>query len=136
MPILIGVLFALPGALAVLVGLSGRRRARRLRRGGSSAWATAVPMPVPTGHRPEGPPDRVLLQYSLADGRVLEQIAPRPARKSASLHPGEKVLIWYDPEDPREVLVYGREGRTSDLAFMIAGTLFILLGAGLAALGH
>jgi Protein of unknown function (DUF3592)/Mu transposase, C-terminal len=136
MPILVGVLFALPGALAVLVGLSGRRRARRLRRGGSSAWATAVPMPVPAGQRPEGAPDRVLLQYSLADGRVLEQIAPRRARKSAALRPGQQVLVWYDPKDPREVLVYGREGRVSDLAFVIAGTLFILLGMGLAALGH
>jgi Protein of unknown function (DUF3592)/Mu transposase, C-terminal len=136
MPILIGALFALPGALAVLAGLSGRHRARRLRRGGSSAWAVAVPLPVPAGQRPEEPPDRVLLQYTLADGRVVEQIAPRRARKSAPLHPGEKVLIWYDPEDPREVLVYGREGRVSDLAFVIAGTLFILLGAVIAALGH
>jgi Protein of unknown function (DUF3592) len=136
MPILIGVLFALPGGLAVLAGLSGLHRARRLRRGGSSAWAVAVPLPVPAGQRPEGPPDRVLLQYSLADGRVVEQIAPRRARKPGSLQPGQQVLVWYDPEHPREMLVYGREGRASDLAFVIAGTLFILLGVGLAALGH
>jgi hypothetical protein len=136
MPILIGLLFALPGALAVLVGLSGVHRARRLRRSGSTAWALAVPMPVPPGQRAEEPPGRMLLQYTLADGRVLEQIAPRRARKSADLHPGEKVLIWYDPEDPREVLVYGREGRTSDRAFVIAGMLFILIGVGLATLGH
>lgn len=136
MLILIGVLFALPGALAVLAGLTGRHRARRLRRGGSSAWAVAVPLPVPAGQRTDGPPDRVLLQYSLADGRVVEQIAPRRARKSASLQPGQKVLVWYDPEDPREVLVYGREGRVSDLAFVVVGTIFILIGAGLAALGH
>jgi hypothetical protein len=135
MPILIGVLFALPGALAVLAGLSGMHRARRLRRGGSTTWALAVPMPIPAGQRPEEPPDRMLLQYTLADGRVLEQIAPRRARKSADLRPGEKVLIWYDPENPREVLVYGREGRTSDRAFVIVGMLFILIGVGLAALG-
>ena len=36
---------------------------------------------------------------------------------------------------PRSVLVYGREGRAANLAFVIAGGLFILLGAGLAALG-
>jgi hypothetical protein len=136
MPVLIGALFALPGALAVLAGLSGRHRARRLRRGGSSAWALALPMPLPAGQRPEEPPDRLLLQYTLADGRVLEQLAPRRAGKSAPLHPGEKVLIWYDPEDPREVLVYGREGRASDRVFVIAGALFILLGVGFAAIGH
>jgi len=136
MPILIGVMLALPGGLAVLAGLSGMHRARRLRRGGSSAWAVALPEPVPARLRPDGSPDRMLLQYTLADGRVMEQIAPRPARKSASLHPGQKVLIWYDPEDPRDVLVYGREGRTADLAFVAVGMLFILLGLGVAALGH
>ena len=136
MPILIGVMLALPGGLAVLAGLSGMHRARRLRRGGSSAWAVALPEPVPARLRPDGSPDRMLLQYTLADGRVMEQIAPRPARKSASLRPGQKVLIWYDPEDPRDVLVYGREGRTADLAFVAVGMLFILLGLGVAALGH
>jgi hypothetical protein len=136
MPILIAAIFALPGGLAVLAGLSGMHRARRLRRDGSLAWAVALPGPVPAQQLPEGSPDRMLLQYTLADGRVMEQIAPGPTRKSASLRPGQKVLIWYDPEDPRDVLVYGREGRTADLVFVVVGTFFILVGLGIGAFGH
>jgi hypothetical protein len=52
------------------------------------------------------------------------------------LRPGQKVLVWYDPDDPQDVLVYGREGRVADLVFVIAGALFIALGAGIAASGH
>jgi len=136
MPILVGAILALPGGLAVLAGLSGMHRARRLRRNGSSAWAVALPEPVPAKQRPEGSPDRMLLQYTLADDRVMEQIAPGPARKSASLRPGQKVLIWYDPEDPRDVLVYGQEGRAADLVFVVVGVFFILAGLGIGALGH
>jgi hypothetical protein len=77
-----------------------------------------------------------MIQYTLADGRVAERVSPRSARKAAMLRPGEKVLIWYDPDDPQDVLVYGREGRAADLAFVIAGALFIALGAGIAAIGH
>ncbi len=36
------------------------------------------------------------------------------------------VLIWYDPADPQDVLVYGHQGRASDLAFMIVGAALIL----------
>ncbi len=135
MLVVIGVWFALAGGLAALAGLSGMRRARQLRRRGSPAWAVALPRPVSGEQRPGGSPGRTLIQYTLADGRVVERVSPGTARKAASLRPGQRVLIWYDPEDPQDVLVYGREGRAANLAFVIAGGLFILLGAGLAALG-
>jgi Protein of unknown function (DUF3592)/Mu transposase, C-terminal len=77
-----------------------------------------------------------VIQYALADGRVVERVSPGSARRARMLRPGEQVLVWYDPEDPEDVLVYGREGRAADLAFVIAGALFIMLGAGIAALGH
>jgi len=59
---------------------------------------------------------------------------PAPVRKSAALAPGQKVLLWYDPADRQDVLVYGREGRLADWAFLAAGILFILAGAAIAAL--
>jgi hypothetical protein len=77
-----------------------------------------------------------VIQYTLADGRVVERLSPGSARKAAMLRPGQKVLVWYDPEDPEDVLVYGREGRAADLAFVVAGVLFIMLGVGIVALGH
>jgi hypothetical protein len=136
MSIAIGVWFALAGGLAALVGLSGMRRARRLRRDGLSAWAMAVPPPVSAGEDSGGSSRRILIQYALPDGRVLERISPEPIRRAAALHPGEKVLVWYDPQDPSDVLVYGREGRLSDRTFVAVGALLMLAGAGSAAFIH
>lgn len=42
------------------------------------------------------------------------------------------MLVWYDPEDPQDILVYGREGRFIDRAFLTAGLIFVLIGAGIA----
>jgi hypothetical protein len=134
MSTVIGLWFALAGVLPVVVGLFGRHRARRLRRDGVRAWAVAVPQPIANGERAdeERPGERrVALQYTLADGRVLEKLAPGAARKTA-FRPGQSVLIWYDPADPFDILVYGREGRASDLMFVAAGVVFMLAGAGIA----
>ena len=66
------------------------------------------------------------LQYRLPDGRTLERLG---AGKTAALLPGERVLIWYDPADPDDILVRGPDGRVSDLVFVIAGTLLVAAGA-------
>jgi hypothetical protein len=127
--VFIGVWIAIAGALALLVGVSARRRVRRLKRGGVKVWAEAIHRPLPES----GPYDtgqQVTLQYALADGRVLERTA-RPPR-AGPLAPGQKVLIWYDPEDPEEILVYGRDGRASDLAFVVIGLVFLLAGVAIA----
>jgi hypothetical protein len=130
MAIVIGVWFALAGGLAGLAGLAGMGRTRRLRRSGLSAWATAVPGPLSAGQ----PARRTMIQYALADGQVMERLSPQPARRAASLQPGQKILVWYDAADPDDVLVYGRDGRLADRAFVAAGMLLILAGAGIAAL--
>jgi hypothetical protein len=136
MLVVIGVWFALAGGLAALAGLTAMRRARRLRRGGCPVWAVALPRPVGVDEEAGGSPGGTVIQYTLADGRVVERLSPGSARKAAMLRPGQKVLVWYDPEDPQDVLVYGREGRAADLAFVVAGALFIMIGVGIVALGH
>ena len=127
MSIAVGVWVAFAGGLALLVGVTARRHVRRLRHSGVKAWATAVHRPAPD--HPHGS-QRVSLQYTAADGQVLER--PVPARRAALLSAGEKVLVWYDPKDPTDVLVYGRDGRRSDLAFMIVGLAFIIIGSAIA----
>jgi hypothetical protein len=134
MLIIFGVWLAVPGGIALLAGLSSMRRVRRLRRGGMTTWA--LPVPVPAGSEPAAAPQPMVLQYTLADGRVLERSAPTPARKSAPLWPGEKVLLWYDPADPEDVLVQGHWGRASNRALVIAGAALVLIGTGIAAFGH
>jgi hypothetical protein len=147
MLIVLGVWLAIAGAVAALAGLSGMHRVRRLRRGGVSTWALPVPEPVTadelvTGPEPgsgreppAGSPLRVLLQYTLADGRVIERSARARAANKAPLRPGEPVLIWYDPTDPDDILIYGRWGRAADRAFLAAGALLVLTGAAMAVAG-
>jgi hypothetical protein len=139
MLIVIGIWLAIAGAVAALAGLSGMHRVRRLRGGGVATWALPVPEPVSGPEEPvsgpgppAGSPLRVLLQYRLADGRVLERSARARAAKKAPLRPGEPVLIWYDPGDPDDILIYGRWGRAADWAFLAAGTLLVLTGVALA----
>jgi hypothetical protein len=132
--IVFGVLFAVAGGIAILAGLSSMRRVRRLRHDGMTTWA--VPVPAPAGSEPAGSPERMLLQYTLADGRMVERRAPAPARKSAPLFPGEKVLLWYNPADPDDVLVYGYWGRATDRALVIAGAALVVAGLGIAVFGH
>jgi hypothetical protein len=117
---------AISGVPAVLTGLFARRRTRQLQRDGVRAWAIAM-------HRSRDEGGRlVTLQYRLPDGRVVEESAPPRARRAAPLLPGGKVLIWYNPADPADILVYGREGRAADLAFVIVGAILTLGGAALA----
>ncbi len=122
-----GIWLALSGVVPALAGLTALRRARRLRRDGVQVWAAAVPDSSPSGER------GTALQYRLPDGRTIEKLG---AGKSAALLPGERVLIWYDPADPLDILIRGREGRRSDLAFVIAGAALVAAGAviGIAAL--
>ena len=46
------------------------------------------------------------------------------------------MLIWYDPADPDDVLVYGRWGRTADRAFLTVGLLLIVVGMVIILAGH
>lgn len=123
MAAVLGIWIGLAGVLPVLAGLTGIRRVQRLRREGVKSWAVAEPQPPGDGAR------RVTLRYALPDERVLEQSMVWPARKIAALRPGQSVLIWYDPADPLDILVYGRQGRVSDLVFVIGGAALILFGA-------
>jgi hypothetical protein len=152
MLIVIGIWLAVAGGVAALAGLSGMHRVRRLRGAGVATWALPVPEPVSGPEEPvpgpepapgpepvsgpgppAGSPLRVLLQYRLADGRVLERSARARAANKVPLRPGEPVLIWYDPADPDDILIYGRWGRGADRAFLAAGTLLVLTGVALAA---
>ncbi len=42
------------------------------------------------------------------------------------------MLVWYDPGDPQDILVYGREGRLADRAFLATGLIFVLIGTWIA----
>jgi hypothetical protein len=74
--------------VSVLVGVTGMRHVRQLRRHGVKAWAIAE-------RRPDG---GATLRYTLPGGRVLAKFI---AARTAALRPGQGLLIWYDPADRR-----------------------------------
>jgi hypothetical protein len=132
--IVFGLWFALAGGIALLAGMTAARRARRLREEGTSAWGLVVAAPAPDN--PDEPRRRPLIQYRLADGRTLQRLCPGSVRRSRQLAPGDRVLVCYDPADPDETVVYGRESKNSDRAFVLVGLLFVFLGVWLAGGGH
>jgi hypothetical protein len=131
--VVFGVWLAVAGAIAVVAGLAGARRRRRLQDSGLTAWAMVLPTPSDAGEQ-EPWAAQVNVQFALEDGRVIERAHGRPVRRSAALKPGERVLVWYDPEDPADVLIYGRDGRWSDRTFLAAGALFVVIGVALTGL--
>jgi hypothetical protein len=132
MSILIGLWFAFAGGVATLTALAARGRVRRLRRSGRSVWGMVVPSPAAPGESAVRTARRNLIQYSLEDGRVIERICPRPIRRASAPIAGQRLLVWYDPADPSDVLVNGWDGRYSDLAFLAVGMFFLIFGMGLA----
>jgi len=123
-----GIWICLVGGIAALTGLVGMRRMRRLKRTGATAWAMVLPYPSEPGDQPRRAGRRALVQFSLDDGRIIEQSCAQVGR-SAELRPGQKILVWYDPADPSDVLVYGRHGRLGDSLFVTAGIGLIIVGA-------
>ena len=130
MAVVIGLWFAAPGFVAALSGLTARGRVRRLRRSGRSAWAMVVPAPIDADA-----PRRNLIQYPLEDGRVIERLCPLPVRKATAPVAGQRLLVWYDPADPTDVLVNGWDGRYQDLVFLAVGVSFLVFGVSIA-FGH
>lgn len=101
---------------------------------GFAVWAMALRIPESAGERERQ--GRIVLQYALEDGRVIERTGPTSLRAGQTLEPGHKVLIWYDPADPEDMLVFGRDGRRSDWAFVTGGLLLVVAAVLVAALSH
>jgi hypothetical protein len=131
MLVITGLVLALGGALAAIAGLSDMRRMRRLRRSGVKEWATVVhPAAQPLRRGDDLGPLPAMLRYSIADGRVVE------SGEADTLDRDQKILVWYDPADPSDVLVYSRHGDRANAVFLAAGSALVAAGLAIAALGH
>ncbi|MQS15900.1 DUF3592 domain-containing protein [Streptomyces kaniharaensis] len=120
----------LGGVVAYLAGVVGLRDLRRLRRVG-------VPVRALVRERVPAPEDRALpprplLQFETEDGRVVEVFSPVPSTRSHPLPDGGYVPIRYDPADPRQVVVEGRERRPLEYAFVALGMAMVLVAVTLA----
>ena len=136
MLVITGLVLALAGALGAIAGLTDMRRMRRLRRSGVKEWATVVyPASPPSRRGDDSGPLPAMLRYSIADGRVAEQVFPRSA-EADTLDRDQKILVWYDPADPSDVLVYRRHCGRANVVFLAVGSALFAAGLAIAALGH
>jgi len=135
MLVITGLVLAAAGALAAAAGLADMRRVSQLRRRGVKAWATVVGRPAAVPFRDEdGGPPPVALRFSLADGRIVEHVLPHSAKSQT--HEQGRVLIWYDPGNPADVLVYGHPGRRGNAFFLALGCVTLVGGLVIASLAH
>ncbi|MGW1705276.1 hypothetical protein ACWCP8_06930 [Streptomyces sp. NPDC002206] len=116
---------AFGGMFAVLVGAYGLRQARRVSETGVRVQALVKRHPGEA--RGESAPLRSLLQFVTEDDRVMEVVCPVPSTRRQPFSDGDYVHVSYDPADPRNVVVHGRERLGPDRAFIAGGALVVLL---------
>ncbi|MFE4398997.1 MULTISPECIES: DUF3592 domain-containing protein [Streptomycetaceae] len=115
---------ALGGVVAYLAGVVGLRELRRLRRVGVPVRALVRERAA--GSEDRALPPRPLLQFETEDGRVVEVFSPVPSTARHPLPDGGFVPVRYDPADPRQVLVDGRERAGLEYGFLALGVLVVL----------
>lgn len=108
-----GVFLGVGGVVAYLAGIVGMGQTRRIRHDGRRVRALVRLRPGAT---------RPLLQFTTDDEHelVMEVYGP------AGLRDGSEVWLRYDPADPREVVVEGREGRGRERVFVALGVVAVL----------
>jgi hypothetical protein len=115
------------GALAYAAGIRGLREATRLARVGVPAWALVKAAAGAT---------RPLLLFATRDGRVLEVFSPVPSSRTLPLPDGARVEVAYDPADPSQVLVRGRERLGLEYAFLGLGGAALIAALALLSLSR
>ncbi|MFF2807159.1 DUF3592 domain-containing protein [Streptomyces sp. NPDC058000] len=116
---------AFGGLLGVLAGLHGLRQVRRVQRTGVCVPALVKQPPGRIADEPPRP--RPLLQFVTEDGRVREIVCPVAPARRRPLDDGDRVLLRYDPADPRTVVVEGREHLGLERAFIAGGAVVLIL---------
>ncbi|MFG2626133.1 DUF3592 domain-containing protein [Streptomyces sp. NPDC048473] len=124
MAVLAGIA-AFGGMIAVLAGAYGLRQARRV--SGSGVRVQALVKRRPGEGCDESAPPRPLLQFVTEDDRVMEVVCPVPASRRQPINDGDNVCVSYDPADPRNVIVHGRERLGPERVFIAGGALVVLL---------
>ncbi|MFB7635683.1 DUF3592 domain-containing protein [Streptomyces sp. NPDC056149] len=127
----LAVFAAFGGALALLAGVYGLRQVRRVQRTGVCVLALVMQAPGRGAEEPVRP--RPLLQFVTDDERVMEVVCPVASTSRRPLADGDRVLLHYDPADPRSVVVRNRERLGMERAFIAAGGTVLLLALGLLA---
>ncbi|WP_039639292.1 DUF3592 domain-containing protein [Streptomyces sp. 769] len=116
---------AFGGLLGMLAGVHGLRQVRRVQRTGVCVPALVKQPPGRLSDESARP--RPLLQFATEDDRVMEIVCPVTPTRRRPLGDGDRVLLHYDPVDPRTVVVEGQEHLALERAFIAGGAVVLLL---------
>lgn len=122
---------AFGGLLAMLGGAYGLRQARHVRRTGVRVEALVKRPPGNVSDEPAAP--RPLLQFVTDDDRVREVVCPVAPTRRRPLNDGDHVLVLYDPDEPRTVILPDLEHPGLDRLFLTGGVVVMLLSLTLVA---
>ncbi|MET7288690.1 DUF3592 domain-containing protein [Streptomyces sp. NPDC005573] len=122
----------LVGALFLVIGINLLRGARRLRRDGASARATVVGFQT----RSQVDSNRMMytpvLQWVTADGRTVEVTSSSESSSVGDLRRGGEVTVFYDPDNPRRMLIDGFDGNFLAGIFCFFGAAALVGGIAVA----
>ncbi|MGW7822412.1 DUF3592 domain-containing protein [Streptomyces puniciscabiei] len=120
-PLLIGSVF-------MAAGLVSRRRTRRLRQEGAKARGRVVRLEsrrdIDTNSRLYSP----VIQWVTGDGRTVENASSIASSTVGDLRPGAEVTVFYDPDNPKRMLIDGYDGRAFVVVFCALGAVGLAAG--------
>ncbi|MFF5537209.1 DUF3592 domain-containing protein [Streptomyces cinerochromogenes] len=125
-PLLLGTVF-------MAVGLTLRRRTRRLRQQGAKARGTVVRFHTRRDVDGNGTMYSPVVQWVAGDGRTVEAVSPVARNTVGDLRAGAAVTVFYDPDNPKRMLIDGHDGAALVVVFCILGA--VLLAAGVLVVG-
>ena len=115
-PLLLGTVFMTVG---VVVG----RRARRLRQEGARTVATVVGFKTHRDFDSNRTMYQPVVQWVTGDGRTVETVSSVASNSVGDLRPGAAVTVFYDPDNPKRMLIDGHDSGALVIVFCILGAV-------------
>ncbi|KUM91703.1 hypothetical protein AQI88_35360 [Streptomyces cellostaticus] len=120
-PLLLGTVF-------MAVGLIIRRRTRRLRQEGAKARGTVVRLMTRRDMDTNSTMYSPVVQWVTGDGRTVETASPIASSTVGDLRPGAAVTVFYDPDNPKRMLIDGYHGGALVVVFCAVGAVALVAG--------
>ena len=120
-PLLLGTVF-------MAVGLVIRQRTRRLRQEGAKACGTVVGLQT---HRDTGTNVTMyhpVVQWVTGDGQTVESVSSIGSSTVGDLRPGVAVTVFYDPDNPKRMIIDGHSGGALVVVFCTLGAVGLAAG--------
>ncbi|WP_327667030.1 MULTISPECIES: DUF3592 domain-containing protein [unclassified Streptomyces] len=120
-PLLLGTVFM---TIGVVVG----RRSRRLRQEGTKTRATVVRLKTSRDFDSNRTMYQPVVQWVTGDGRTVEAVSSVARNTVGDLRPGAAVTVFYDPANPKRMLIDGHDSGVLVVVFCILGAAGLAAG--------